>query len=115
MRMTPERRQQIERLFEAALELEEQNRAAFIEEACGGDESLRREVEALLAHKEKPEGFMASRAADHPMRLPADSQGVTQARVEFEQGKNLMPPGFEAGRRLGEFGHYRIVRLLGKG
>ena len=123
MHMTPERWQQIERLFHAALELEAQNRAAFLEEACGGDESLRQEVESLLAHKEKPESFMAAPAVDQAVLLLADSQGVTEAGLEVEQRKNLLAPESEETGTLqfgqdqppGEFGHFRIVRLLGKG
>ena len=40
--------EQVEKLCQAALELEETRRAAFLEEACAGDEELRREVESLL-------------------------------------------------------------------
>jgi hypothetical protein len=40
---------QVDRLLEAALEREPRRRADFLIEACGGDESLRREVESLLA------------------------------------------------------------------
>ena len=50
--MTPERWQQIEKLFYAALEREPNQRAAWLAEACAGDESLREEVEALLAKAE---------------------------------------------------------------
>jgi hypothetical protein len=38
----------IEDLFHRALEREEGDRAAFLREACAGDESLRVEVETLL-------------------------------------------------------------------
>ena len=47
--MTPERWRQIDRVFQAAVELAPAERAAFINTACGDDDSLRREVEALLA------------------------------------------------------------------
>ena len=40
--MKPERWQQIERLCQAALEREESQREAFLGDACGGDEDLRR-------------------------------------------------------------------------
>src|SRR5262245_44611088 len=119
--MTPERRQQIERLFHAALELEGENRAAFLEEACGGDESLRREVEGLLAHNKTPEGFMTRPAVDHSNRFLAASQDTTYPRSEVDQRNILLPESEKTGTlQLGqgfpeEFGHYRIVRLLGKG
>ena len=51
--MKPERWQQIERLCHAALEVEEEQRAAFLEEACEGDATLRREVEHLLAQEDE--------------------------------------------------------------
>ncbi|HEU4935712.1 MAG TPA: protein kinase [Vicinamibacterales bacterium] len=46
--MTPRRWQQIERLFHDALERPPEERAAFLDRSCAGDESLRREVNALL-------------------------------------------------------------------
>ena len=46
--MTPERWREIERLYYAALERDADERAVFLNEACGGDEGLRREVESLL-------------------------------------------------------------------
>jgi eukaryotic-like serine/threonine-protein kinase len=46
--MSPERWQQIEQLYHAALERAADERAAFLAAACLDDESLQREVEALL-------------------------------------------------------------------
>jgi eukaryotic-like serine/threonine-protein kinase len=48
--MRPERWQQVERLYQAALEREPSQRAAFLKEACAGDEVVRQEVESLLAY-----------------------------------------------------------------
>jgi len=50
-----ERWQQVEKLSQAALELEESQRALFLEEACAGDEGLRREVESLLGFEGRGE------------------------------------------------------------
>jgi serine/threonine protein kinase len=121
--MTPERWQQIEKLFHAALELEGQERAAFLEKACGNDESLRREVESLLGQKEKPEGFMNTPVVDQAIRLIAADEDATGPELEIDQRKTPPPPeSQETGtlqlaqdHRPGEFGHYRLVRLLGKG
>jgi hypothetical protein len=44
-----DRWEQINRLWDAALELAEEARPAFLESSCQGDEELRREVESLLA------------------------------------------------------------------
>jgi len=49
--MEPERWKEIELLYHLALEHEESRRAEFLEQACGGDEALRREVESLLAYE----------------------------------------------------------------
>src|SRR5438477_9800181 len=46
--VTPERWKQIEAIFEQALELKANERAAFVQKSCTGDEELRREVESLL-------------------------------------------------------------------
>ena len=45
--------QQIEKLYHSALEHEPRQRAAFLRQACAGDEALRREVESLLAQRTK--------------------------------------------------------------
>jgi serine/threonine-protein kinase len=48
--MEPQRWNEIDRVFAAALEHEPAERSAFLAEACGDDEELRREVESLIAH-----------------------------------------------------------------
>lgn len=51
--MRPERWQQLDGLFHAALERAPEERAAFLNEACGRNESVRKQVDALLAAPEK--------------------------------------------------------------
>ena len=46
--MKPERWQQVDALFQAALARAPESRAAFLVEACSGDSGLRNEVEKLL-------------------------------------------------------------------
>ena len=46
--MMPERWARVKALFTAALERPPQTRAAYLAEACGDDEALRQEIEALL-------------------------------------------------------------------
>ena len=113
MRMTPERWQQIEKLFHAALELKGQERSAFLEEACGNDESLRREVESLLGQKEKPEGFMTIPVVDQAIRLIAADEDATGPELEIDQRRT--PPAlgpretgtlqFGQDHFPGDFGH----------
>ena len=92
--MTPERWQQVERLYNAALEREASQRAAFLTQACRGDDELRHEVESLLAQDggasllEKPALEVAAKA------LGGDG------------GPSLL------GRQIGG---YQVISLLGAG
>ena len=52
--VTPERWQEIKRLFEAALACTPDQRRSFLAEACGGDASLHQDVESLLASHDQP-------------------------------------------------------------
>jgi serine/threonine protein kinase len=56
--MTPERWEQVEQLFEAALEIEPSGRAAFLDRACQDYPELRSEVEQLLAADEITTGVL---------------------------------------------------------
>jgi hypothetical protein len=60
--MRPERWQEIERLYHAALARPVGERAGFLAEACAGDEVLRREVEMLLATPPTGDGIFAAPA-----------------------------------------------------
>ncbi len=86
---------QIERLFEAALELEVEQRVAFLREACGGDEPLRREVESLLAQEQKAEDFMQAPALE-----------VAARELARDQADSMV------GRQIGS---YRVGSLIGAG
>jgi serine/threonine protein kinase/Tol biopolymer transport system component len=56
--LTPERYKQINDLADAALPLDGERRATFLDEVCSGDESLRREIEALLEADSSPADFL---------------------------------------------------------
>jgi eukaryotic-like serine/threonine-protein kinase len=62
--MEPARWEQIERLYHAALEREPGAREAFLDEACAGDEALRREVAGLLACDVPSDSFIQSPAIE---------------------------------------------------
>ncbi len=93
--MKPERWRQVDQLFQAALERAPEERAAFISEACHGDDSLRREVEALLAADGEAESFIEAPA--YAVAAPLIVEDDTQSLL----GKNI--------------GHYQIISLVGKG
>ena len=58
--MTPEQWRRIERLCEAALSLDSAARLAFLDQECGDDVSLRREIESLLAADTHAGDFLES-------------------------------------------------------
>lgn len=93
--MTPERWRQVEQLYIAALEREDDQRAAFLDKACAGDETLRREVESLLAHEAQVESFIEAPA------MEVAAKAFTEAPTTMIAGQT--------------FGHYQILSLLGKG
>jgi serine/threonine protein kinase/Tfp pilus assembly protein PilF len=93
--MNPERWGQINQLFHDALEREPVERLAFLARACDGDESLRSEVESLLASHEQAESFIETPASDVAAELFTKGQGK-----------------LEAGQRIG---HYKVTGLLGQG
>ena len=62
--MTPERHRQIGDIYRAALELEHAERAAYIAEACGGDEALRQDVESLLEYDARSAGLIDQSALE---------------------------------------------------
>src|SRR6478672_10611740 len=93
--MKPERWEQINDLFQSAVEHAAEERAAFLEEACRGDEALCREVKSLIACYEPAQGFIESSAFEVAPEL------LTDAR-----------PGAMVGESIG---HYRVESLIGVG
>ncbi len=87
--MKPDSWERIGELFEAALGLAPEERAAFLDEACSGQDALRARVEELLANHEQAEanGFLDRAPLVNSMELS---------------------PGTE-------LGHYKLVRLIGAG
>jgi eukaryotic-like serine/threonine-protein kinase len=93
--MKAERWKQVNDLFQLAVEHAPDTRAAFLDEACQGDEGLRRDVESLLGSYERAENFI---------ELPA-----------FEVAPELVT-NHRAGALVGKvIGHYRIESLIGVG
>ena len=57
---------EIETLYNSACERKPEERRAYLESACGGDESLRLEVESLLAQEELAANFLETRESTTP-------------------------------------------------
>jgi serine/threonine protein kinase len=62
--MGPDRRDRISNLHHAALARAPEERGAFLEEACEGDDVLRQEVESLLDYESASVRFLETPAAD---------------------------------------------------
>jgi len=93
--VTLERWQQVKELFVEALEQELGERPAFLDRACGADESLRREVELLLSGYEEAGSFMEAPA------LEIAAQAIAEERDQPMAGRQL--------------GAYQILSTLGAG
>src|SRR5262245_35935664 len=72
--MNPERWRQVEQLYHSALEREDDQRTAFLAEACAGDHSLRREIESLLAHQSQAESLLETPVMEVAAKALADDR-----------------------------------------
>jgi eukaryotic-like serine/threonine-protein kinase len=93
--MTPERYRQIGEIYYAALEVKAEERAAFLAQACVGDDALQREVESLIASHEEGSGFIETPALKFAARVLAGSE------ADVLIGKVV--------------GRYKILSLIGAG
>src|SRR5438132_11376401 len=78
--MNPERWQELDSLLQSALQRVAGERAAFLDEACGGDDSLRKQVEALLAAHEAAASFIESPAFEAEARQLAIDEAEENTR-----------------------------------
>ena len=91
--MTPERWREVEQVYQSTMDREPRLRAAFLAEACGNDEELRREVDSLLELNHSPA------LVDEP---------AWQAVAELLTDSTQLAPGTQ-------LGPYRIEAMLGAG
>jgi eukaryotic-like serine/threonine-protein kinase len=90
--MTPEHWKRVEALFHEATARAPAERAAYLTDACAGDETLRREVASLLDESPSDDGFLAA---------PALAVAARDVVSETSTGTSL--------------GGYRLEALLGAG
>lgn len=105
--MSQERQARLEEVFLAALDQPEGQRLAFVDEACGDDVELRREVRSLLSHHDemdRPGGETFLDSKDAPGLNLLSRLGATALK-----GDELLLP---ADRRLG---NYTVQGVLGQG
>ena len=92
-----------EAVFEAALQLPTDQRAAFLDQTCAEDADLRRRVEALLGAFERAGGFMKAPAISLSP-IGGEGQGEGAARHSLPTEK----PGDRIGR-------YKLLEQIGEG
>ena len=90
--MKPERLEQIDQIFQSALDLAPEERGFFLREACAGDSELRAEIDSLLSAHEQAGDFIEDSASD-----------VAASLLEKKP------------QRPRQVGQYKIEKLLGAG
>lgn len=88
--------ERFQRLFEQAVELPAEQRAAFLDQACAGEPELRGRLEELLAADAELEGFLEPPAG---FGLPVDKLK--------QEAEDFLPEE--------EIGGYQLLRELGRG
>ena len=97
--MEPERWSRIEQVLKSALERDESQRAAFVREACAGDEALQREIESLLTYQSEAEEFMKAKALEAAAKALVQEQTQSRPSTEGMIGKTVP--------------YYRVLEKLG--
>jgi len=92
--MKPERWQQLKQIFQSALERDPAERAAFLNQACGGDVALRDEVASLISSHNQAGDSIEIMAAEAATKMLSAEQGS----IEGEQ-----------------IGHYHVLSRIGRG
>ncbi len=115
--MEPQRWAAIESLYQGALEHDPDERFAWLQQACGGNADLRKEVESLLANADahlsnpsaRPE---LTRLWDH---IAGNSDSVSQALRDAARTDSGIAAFATTPALPANIGPYRILRLLGEG
>lgn len=89
--------QRVAALFDQALDVAGEERAAWIERACAGDAELRAELERLLRADQRAANFL-----ERPPALVADAAAAAQAVAPAESAPR-------------QFGAWRVLRRIGSG
>src|SRR5437588_12722805 len=78
----PDEWPRVREVFEAAVALPADARPAYLSKTCGGDDDVRRQVEALLASHERAKSFLET---------PAIPQSAHAARTAHLEGQRIGP------------------------
>src|SRR5215208_153456 len=101
--MTSDRWQVINLLFHSVLKREAGQRAAFLDQACEGDESLRKEVESLIAAHDEASSFIETPA------FAASAEMLMSDQSESLVGHSFGPYSIVAPIGLGGMGEVYLA------
>ncbi|HBB87435.1 MAG TPA: hypothetical protein DC047_07450 [Blastocatellia bacterium] len=114
--MQPQQWEAIKEVFSAALDQPLADRSQFVAVACGADETLRREVESLLAAHEEPQNLLEKNTLDLATQLqPAsnlDGRRFGAYQILREIGRGGMGAVFLAERADGEFQQQVALKII---
>jgi TolB-like protein/Tfp pilus assembly protein PilF len=125
--MSPERWQQIEEIFQNALDLPPSERAPYITEKCADDAELKSEVEKLLLQFEDASSFIEtpvisdqkanvlSKLMEFDEDDPMLGTLLGSYRIEREIGRGGMGAVYEAVRADGEFRRKVAIKVVKRG
>jgi hypothetical protein len=91
--MNADRWRQIDDRFRSALKRQPQERSVYSVRACGGDDSLCREVESLIASCGQSEGFIELPACEFASPRLVDQPSSIAAGQSIGHYTILAPPG----------------------
>ena len=94
--MNPERWEQMSRIFKSAVERPRDERAAFVREACSGDDSLQLEIQALLSSFDQA----------------ADESFINSPAFELAAPSFIKEDALSQGQLIA---HYEVIKKLGAG
>ena len=86
---------QVKRILDSAVQLPSDERRRYVVDACDGDESLRREIDSLLASPPELDSFLEDGA------IAGFADSIEESAAKFATGATI--------------GRYRIVAQIGRG
>jgi len=117
--MDPERWKQIDALLSAALQREEAERASFLAQACGSDEELQKQVQALVSAHEAAGCFFRSQSVDaseaNAVTQPNAGQTGVKIAVEIAVEGMTSPDEGRAVKPGSMLSRYTLQHKLGSG
>ncbi|MEK6300087.1 MAG: serine/threonine-protein kinase [Acidobacteriota bacterium] len=120
--MKPDRWQQVEQIFQAALDQDPKERQAFLDRACAGDASLLSEVESLIKSHDEANSFIESPLLEDQTKILIDlpNQSVVNRligpyKIIREIGHGGMGTVFLAARADDQYRKAVAIKLIRRG